>query len=170
MSETHKYIERSDQMFCDFCLRPNPKWEWSLGEGRASLAAIALGESAQVTETGTTEDADGLWAACGACDRLIQAARSNAARLPGLVAHVLRRSEDGPSEAFRRVKKSFLTGLYARIVPAFVGRRAIEPGEQPTGTLVAEGDKRYVDMVRAHRNALHERTIAAEPEDPDDED
>lgn len=146
----HRYEERSDLVLCDFCLSPRPKWEWSLGEGRANLSSVVLNGEAR-----SVNDADGLWAACAACDTLVSEVRSNPARLPALVARVCRRS---PKHLPTPIRKIMLTTLYAQIVPSFKSRRALTANDNSTG-MVATGTQEQIETVRRLRGEIIDQAL-----------
>lgn len=149
----HRYHERSDVKFCDFCAECAPAWAWILPDDVRPQTQMLLLKEGEEPETGKISDGDGMWGACAACDRLIRQARERPGRMPALIARVARHNP-APAE----FAKPFLASLYAQIVPAFVKRLAISEMEHvPETSLEANGSETMVNMVREMRDFMHER-------------
>lgn len=149
----HRYHEKSDVKFCDFCADGTPEWAWILPDSVRPQTQMVLLADNQEPETGEITDGDGMWGACAICDRLIRQVRERSSRLPALVARVVRHNPAPPE-----IAKPYLTHLYTQIVPAFVKRVAVSEMEHvPDATLNAVGSETMVNMIRALRNHMHDQ-------------
>lgn len=152
MRPDETYIETSDEPRCDFCSAKPPVVVWVLPDGvRGTREVVAVDQNEERTRL-TLGDQDGLWGACGRCDRLIQAARERPARLPALVAACARTKL--MAEIPKALVKSYLTELHGRIVPAFVERRPVPKDNDPR-RIEARGPGEIVDLVRRVRDEMN---------------
>lgn len=155
----HRYIERTDRGFCDFCTIGIPAITWKLPPGRSMDMHVVNPETAEIIHS--SHDEDGLWTACTVCDEAIRTYKKSKIKPSALrkfVRELLKRNKrvvekyahiPGVEHAVRKHQMT----LFGQLLPMLRDPETFKPNGQLR--ITARGDEELVEMTREMREGMH---------------